>query len=51
MNALVGKVRPGDFGVDVMTQPAQNVLHRWRAWPGIGSVTVKRALDRSASRR
>src|SRR5204863_2323204 len=47
MNALVGKVRPGDFGVDVMH------LHLHKTFstphggggPGSGPVAVKRALE------
>ena len=39
MNALVGKARPGDFGVERHApQPAQNFLHSaWRRRPGIGA--------------
>ena len=40
MNALVGKVRPGDFGVDRdAPEPAQNIFHaarRRRSWIGTG---------------
>ncbi len=44
MNALVGKVRPGDFGVDVMPEPAQDFLNTARRqWTGSGPWPAKRS--------
>jgi glycine dehydrogenase subunit 2 len=47
MNALVGKVRPGDFGVDVMHLNLHKTFStpHGGGGPGSGPVAVKRALE------
>jgi glycine dehydrogenase subunit 2 len=47
MNALVGKVRPGDFGVDVMHLNLHKTFStpHGGGGPGCGPVAVKRALE------
>jgi len=47
MNALVGKVRPGDFGVDVMHLNLHKTFStpHGGGGPGSGPVAIKRALE------
>jgi len=51
MNALVGKVRPGDFGVDVMHLNLHKTFStpHGGGGPGSGPVAIKRQLDRPQS--
>src|ERR1019366_7814605 len=47
MNALVGKVRPGDFGVDVMHLNLQKTFStpHGGGGPGSGPVAIKKGLE------